>query len=132
MREPVWLETAAVLRIHLDQLAEHGGGLGVRDPGLLDSAMARARNLHAYGETDLVVLATAHASGIVRNHPFIDGNKRTGFVAAALFLKVNRIDIVATEVDVVVNMLALAAGELSDEAFTAWLRVNVKPTAAAP
>jgi len=129
MREPVWLETETVLRIHLDQLAEHGGGLGVRDTGLLDSAMARARNQHAYGETDIVVLATAYASGIVRNHPFIDGNKRTGFVGAALFLRINRIDIVATEVDVVMNMLGLAAGELSDAAFTTWLRANVEPLA---
>ena len=126
---PVWLETAAVARMHLEHLAEHGGGLGLRDLGLLDSAMARAKNLHAYGETDLVVLAGAYASGIVRNHPFIDGNKRTGFLAAYVFLHVNGREIVAEEADVVLHMLALAAGELSDEAFTAWLRGNVRPLA---
>jgi len=115
--------------MHLEHLAEHGGGLGLRDLGLLDSAMARAKNLHAYGETDLVVLAGAYASGIVRNHPFIDGNKRTGFLAAYVFLHVNGREIVAEEADVVLHMLALAAGELSDEAFTAWLRGNVRPLA---
>ncbi len=132
MSEPVWLETAAVARMHMDQLAEHGGGLGLRDAGLLDSAMARAKNLHAYGETDRIVLATAYASGVVRNHPFIDGNKRTGFLAAYVFLAVNGFEIVADEPDVVVTMLALAAGELSDEAFTRWLRAVVTPMAAGP
>ncbi|KAF0181755.1 MAG: death on curing protein [Alphaproteobacteria bacterium] len=132
MSAPVWLETAAVARMHMDQLAEHGGGLGLRDAGLLDSAMAPAKNLHAYGETDLIVLATAYASGIVRNHPFIDGNKRTGFLAAYVFLAVNGFEIVADEPDVVVTMLALAAGELSDEAFTGWLRAVVTPMAAGP
>jgi len=125
--EPVWLETAAVARAHLDHLAEHGGGLGLRDEGLLDSALARARNLHAYGETDLVRLATAYASGIVRNHPFIDGNKRTGFLAAYVFLHVNSLEIIASEAEVIVTMLALAAGEMSDPEFEAWLRVNVAP-----
>lgn len=127
MSEPVWLETAAIARMHMDQLAEHGGGLGLRDAGLLDSAMARGRNLYAYGERDLVVLATAYASGIVRNHPFIDGNKRTGFLAAYVFLAVNGFEIVAEESDVVMTMLALAAGELADEVFAAWLRRNVAP-----
>ena len=129
MSEPVWLETAAVTRAHLDHLAEHGGGLGLRDDGLLDSALARAKNLHAYGETDLVKLATAYASGVVRNHPFIDGNKRTGFLAAYVFLLVNGREIVATEADVVVTMLALAAGEMTDAAFESWLRASVAPAA---
>lgn len=132
MSEPVWLETAAVARMHMDQLAEHGGGLGLRDAGLLDSAMARAKNLYAYGERDIVTLATAYASGIVRNHPFIDGNKRTGFLAAYVFLAVNGLEIDASEADVVVTMLALAAGELGDEAFSVWLRANVTPAAAGP
>lgn len=127
MAEPVWPETAAVLLLHLEQLDEHGGGLGVRDAGLLDSAMARARNRYVYGETDLVVLATAYASGIVGNHPFIDGNKRTGFIAAALFLKANGLDITAGEADVVLTMLALAAGEMTDAEFALWLRRNVTP-----
>ena len=117
---------AQTMRVRVHQrLLQHGGGLGVRDEGLLDSAMARARNLHAYGVTDLIALATAHASGVVRNHPFIDGNKRTGFVAMALFLKLNGIDVMATEADVVVAMLSLAAGEWTDEAFAVWLRANV-------
>jgi death-on-curing protein len=96
---------------------------------LLDSALARAKNLHAYGETDLVKLATAYASGIVRNHPFIDGNKRTGFLAAYVFLHVNGFEIVAPEADVIVTMLALAAGELTDAEFESWLRANVAPVA---
>lgn len=127
MKEPVWLETAAVARMHLEHLAEHGGGLGLRDAGLLDSAMARARNLLVYGEHDIIALATAYASGIVRNHPFIDGNKRTGFLAAYVFLAVNGFEIVAEEADVVLTMLALAAGEMADEAFAVWLRNNVAP-----
>ncbi|MBL8560422.1 MAG: type II toxin-antitoxin system death-on-curing family toxin [Hyphomonadaceae bacterium] len=127
MAEPVWLETEAILRLHLEQLEEHGGGLGVRDEGLLDSAMSRARNRYVYGETDVVVLATAYASGIVGNHPFIDGNKRTGFIAMALFLEVNGLTVTAEEADVVLTMLALAAGAIDDDAFTAWLRANVAP-----
>jgi death-on-curing protein len=113
--------------MHLEQLAEHGGGLGLRDAGLLDSAMARARNLFVYGERDIIALATAYASGIVRNHPFIDGNKRTGFLAAYMFLAVNGFEIVAEEADVVLTMLALAAGEMADETFAVWLRNNVAP-----
>jgi len=127
MAEPAWLETEAILRLHLEQLEEHGGGLGVRDEGLLDSAMSRARNRYVYGETDVVVLATAYASGIVGNHPFIDGNKRTGFIAMALFLEVNGLTVTAEEADVVLTMLALAAGAIDDDAFTAWLRANVAP-----
>lgn len=127
MAEPVWLETEAILRLHLEQLDEHGGGLGVRDEGLLDSAMSRARNRYVYGETDVVVLAAAYASGIVGNHPFIDGNKRTGFIAMALFLEVNGLTVTAEEADVVLTMLALAAGAIDDDAFAAWLRANVAP-----
>jgi death-on-curing protein len=124
---PAWLETAAVIRMHMAHLAEHGGGLGLRDEGLLDSALARPKNLHAYGETDLVRLAAAYAGGVVRNHPFIDGNKRTGFLAAYVFLAVNGREIVAEEEDVVRTMLALAAGALSDEELADWLRANVTP-----
>ena len=127
MSEPVWLETAAVSRMHMDQLAEHGGGLGLRDRGLLDSAMARGRNLYAHGERDLIVLAAAYASGIVGNRLFFDGNKRTGFLATYVFLAVNGFEIIAEESDIVMTMLALAAGELADEAFAAWLGRNVAP-----
>ena len=127
MTAPLWLETATVLRMHMEQIAEHGGGLGLRDAGLLESAVARARNLHAYGETDLARLAAAEASGVVRNHPFIDGNKRTGFLAAYVFLAINGLEITAPETDVVVTMLALAADEITEDAFTDWLREHTTP-----
>lgn len=129
MTAPVWLETATVLRMHMEQVAEHGGGLGLRDAGLLESAMARARNLFSDGETDLARLAAAYGSGIVRNHPFIDGNKRTGFLAAYVFLAINGLEITAAETDVVVTMLALAADDITEDAFTDWLRAHTAPTA---
>jgi len=107
-------------------LAVHGGAAGVRDAGLLDSALARPRNLHAYGEGDAAALAAAYAFGIVRNHPFIDGNKRSAFLTAALFLELNGFRFVAGEADAAVRTLALAAGEMGEEEFAAWLRENVQ------
>ena len=127
MSEPVWLDPRAVVALHEEQLAEHGGGQGVRDAGLLESALARPRNAHAYGETDLFALAAAYGAGIVRNHPFVDGNKRTGFIAAALFLDLNGQVLEAEQLDVVETVLALAAGELTDDAFAEWLRINCRP-----
>jgi death-on-curing protein len=124
--EPKWLSVDAVLIMHDEQLAEHGGASGVRDAGLLESALARPRNAWSYGETDLVVLGALYAVGIMRNHPFIDGNKRTGFVAAYAFLYVNGLEIVADEAEVVVQCLSLAAGEISEAEFAAWLRENVR------
>jgi death-on-curing protein len=127
MNEPIWLELQAVQVLHDEQLAEHGGSPGVRDAGLLESALARPRNAWSYGEQDLVALAALYAAGIMRNHPFVDGNKRAGFLAAYAFLDVNGLEIVADEVEVVVQCLALAASEIDNAAFAAWLRENVQP-----
>ena len=115
--------------MHDVQLAEHGGGAGVRDAGLLESALARPLNLVAYGEPDAAALAAAYGFGISRNHPFIDGNKRTGFVAAELFLRLNGFNLAATDGDCVLTMLAVAAGDLSEDAFAAWLRGHAVPRA---
>lgn len=124
--EPKWLGVESVLVMHEEQIAEHGGLAGVRDLGLLDSALARPRNAWSYGQGDLVALAALYAAGIMRNHPFADGNKRTGFLAAYAFLYVNGIEVVASEAEVIVQCLALAAGEIDDAEFAAWLRENVR------
>lgn len=122
-----WLPREVLVAVHEEQLAEHGGAAGLRDPGLFDSALARAKNLALYGEPDVVDLAAAYACGLVGNHPFIDGNKRTAFVAAQLFLRLNRYRIQAPHVDCVLNTLALAAGDLDEAAFAAWLRQHLQP-----
>ena len=108
-------------------LAEHGGATGIRDPGLLDSALARPRQLHAYGEPDTCDMAAAYAAGIIRNHPFVDGNKRTGFMSAYVFLALNGLQLTAAEVDVVRVVTLLAADEIDETAFAAWLRDNCEP-----
>ena len=120
--EPVWIQPEVVLAVHDRQLAEHGGGIGVRDAGLIDSALARPRNRWEYGEDDLVALAAAHAFGIVRNHPFVDGNKRTGWILARLFLRLNGLDIAFDELTAIRTVETLAAGELSEEELADWLR----------
>lgn len=125
--EPKWLGVESVLVMHEEQLAEHGGAPGVRDHGLLDSALARPRNAWSYGQDDLVALGALYAAGIMRNHPFVDGNKRTGFLAAYSFLYVNGIEIVASEAEVIVQCISLAAGEIDDAEFAAWLREHVQP-----
>lgn len=125
--EPKWLGVDAVLIMHEEQLAEHGGASGIRDLGLLDSALARPRNAWSYGQSDLVALGALYAAGVMRNHPFVDGNKRTGFLAAYAFLYVNGLEIVASEAEVIVQCLALAADEIDDGEFAAWLRENVQP-----
>lgn len=117
-----WIGESVALAIHDEQLAQHGGGSGIRDAGLLASALAKPQQLAAYGEPDEFDLAAAYAFGVARNHPFIDGNKRTGFVAAELFLSLNGFELTATDADCVITMLNVAAGELSEEAFAAWLR----------
>lgn len=118
----VWIEESIVWAVHEAQLAEHGGSAGVRDPGLLDSALARPQNLVAYGSPDAADCAAAYGFGIARNHPFIDGNKRTAFVCAELFLVLNGHELVADDLSCVTTMLAVAAGELNEAAFAAWLR----------
>ena len=125
MTGPEWLSKALVLAIHDEQLAEHGGGTGVRDDGLLESALARPRNRLAYDTAaDLASLAAAYAFGLARNHPFVDGNKRTAFVAAEVFLDLNGMVLAAGDEDCVLTMLRLAAGEIEEEAFADWLRAN--------
>ena len=122
--DPVWLGEAVVLAMHGRLLAEHGGAQGLRDSSLLESALARPRQLLAYGEPDICELAAAYASGIVRNHPFVDGNKRMAFVAAYVFLASNGLRLVATEVDAAQVVTLLAADEIDETAFSAWLRNN--------
>ena len=118
----IWVAVSVAEAAHLEQLAEHGGGEGVRDARLLDSAMARAQNLHAYGEPDAASLAAAYAFGIARNHPFIDGNKRTAAVIAETFLALNGYRLNATDAELVVTIVALAAGELSERELADWFR----------
>jgi death on curing protein len=124
---PVWLLSDVVIAIHEEQLAEHGGGEGIRDIGLLESALARPKNLLAYGGPDFPALAAALGYGIARNHPFVDGNKRTAYVAVETFLILNGLDLTAGDAECVVVMLDLAAGDLPEEGFAAWLRDNTRP-----
>jgi death-on-curing protein len=122
MKEPIWIDTADVHAFHQELLTMFGGLAGVRDEGLLDSALSRPQHLFAYENADLFELAAAYALGIVKNHPFLDGNKRSGFMAAALFLEVNGLRFEAPEEEVILRTLALAAGELDQSAYAAWLR----------
>ncbi len=124
----IWLDLRVVLAVHDRQLAEHGGGSGIRDAGLLDSALARPQHASAYDEPDLCTLAALYAGGIVRNHPFVDGNKRTAFLAAYIFLGRNGLRLIAPEDDAARQMIALAAGDLAEDAFAAWLRDHTRPT----
>jgi death on curing protein len=124
--EPVWVRLDAILAAHDDQLAEHGGGTGIRDQGLLESALARPRNLFAYGEASLAKLAAAYAFGIARNHPFVDGNKRTALVAAEGFLGLNGFDLTAADVEAVSVFLSLAAGEMTEEQLAAWFEQKIQ------
>ncbi|HSI73241.1 MAG TPA: type II toxin-antitoxin system death-on-curing family toxin [Fimbriimonas sp.] len=125
--EPQWLWLELVYAIHLRQLERHGGASGVRDPGMLESAMARPLNLYAYGEPDLAELAGAYCFGIVRNHPFVDGNKRTGFMAMYTFLGLNGAEFNADEQDVVEKILLLADSKLEESELAAWIRQHLKP-----
>lgn len=123
----VWIECDLVLAIHDRQVAEHGGSAGLRDEGLLQSALARPQQLHAYGEPapDLADLASALAFGLARNHPFVDGNKRTAYVSYLSFLVLNGAELVATPEEKYVTMLALAEGKLSQVDFANWLRTHI-------
>jgi death on curing protein len=120
--DPVWLDPKVIEAVHDRLLAEHGGAVGVRDAGLLASALARPRNRAAYGETDLCSLAAAYAAGIVGNHPFVDGNKRTAFMAAYIFLARNGRRLSLPEEEAARAVQALAAGEMTEDAFADWLR----------
>jgi death-on-curing protein len=123
--EPTWLDVKVALAVHDRQLAEHGGGQGVRDAALLESALARPVNRWGYGEDDRCALAAAYAFGIGRNHPFVDGNKRTAWVFARLFLTLNGITLRFEAEDAIRAMVALAAGELGEEALADWFRKRV-------
>jgi len=122
--DPVWLGEAVVMAVHGRLLAEHGGAPGIQDPALLDSALARPQHLVAYGDPDIYDLAAAYTSGIVRNHPFVDGNKRTGFMAGYVFLASNKLQLTALEADVVQIVRLLAASEIGEAEYAAWLREN--------
>jgi|SRR5437016_503994 len=124
MREPLWVLREVVLDLHEQSLAQFGGSAGIRDEGLLDSALARPQNLLAYGKPTLFDLAASYGFGLVKNHPFIDGNKRTGFIVAVLFLELNGFRFHATEADATVRTLALAAGALTEGDYSAWLKAN--------
>ena len=126
-KEPLWVEVRDVLAIHDRLLALHGGAPGLRDLGLLESALARPRHHHAYHRTrDIVEMAALYTAGIVRNHPFVDGNKRTGFVIGILFLELHGFDFKASEEDATHAVMALAAGTLDETSFVRWLRENAK------
>ena len=125
MRQPApwaWLNADVLRAVHEEQLAEHGGAAGTRDEGLLESALARPINLAAYAEPDAADLAAAYGFGIARNHPFVDGNKRTAFVAVELFLDLNDFELTAGDADCVLTMLAVAAGQMQEADFARWLR----------
>ena len=122
--DPVWLGKAVVLAVHGRLLAEHGGASGIRDSGALDAALARPQQLLAYGDPDIYDLAAAYTSAIIRNHPFVDGNKRTGFMAGYIFLASNEQQLMSTEVDVVQVVTLLAASEIDETEYAAWLREN--------
>jgi death-on-curing protein len=125
--EPVWIDEGDALALHDRLLALDGGTAGVRDAGLLKSALARPKQLHAYGgKPNIIDMATACTAGIVRNHPFVDGNKRTGFIVGVLFLELNGCRFTATEEDATQAMLGLAAGTIDEGDFAAWLRANAR------
>ena len=126
-KEPLWIEERDALAIHDRLLALHGGATGLRDQGLLESALARPRQHHAYAATsDIVALAALYTSGIVRNHPFVDGNKRAGFVIGVLFLELHGYEFNASEEDATQAVLGLAAGTLDEASSESWLRASAK------
>ena len=126
MKDWVWIRRRVIIAAHGEQLAEHGGAGGIRDAGLLESALARAQNLAGYGDPDVAALAAAYGFGIARNHPFVDGNKRAALIATELFLALNGHELVAGDADCVLTVLALAAGELDEAEFAGWLRAHLE------
>ena len=122
----VWIDAAVIRAVHEAQLSEHGGGVGTRDDGLLESALARHLHLAVYAAPDAAALAASYGHGLAKNHPFVDGNKRTAFVTVELFLALNGWNLTASDAECVLTMLALAAGDLSEEAFADWLRAHTE------
>jgi len=127
MNPPRWIDKRALLFLHSESLAEHGGPEGIRDEGLLDSALARPQNLLAYDEPDLAALAAAYGVGIAKNHPFVDGNKRAAFLPVGLFLALNGQRLAATQVEATRAMIAVASSDLDEPAFAQWLREHLAP-----
>lgn len=125
--EPLWIEKEDIFVIHQQQLATHGGGMGVRDEGLLDSAIARPRQLFSYGDPHptLIELAASYAYGLAKNHAFVDGNKRTAYVVCRTFLELNGLMLEATPVEKYKTFYGLAAGDVSEEELTKWLKKHV-------
>ena len=126
MKKPVWVRRDVVLAFHDRLLAEHGGSAGLRDGGLLDSALGKPQNLFAYGKPSRFDLAASYGFGLVKNHPFVDGTKRIGFATASLFLDLNGYRFIAPEVEVVLRTLALAAGEMTEASYAEWMKANSK------
>jgi death on curing protein len=124
MPEPIWVDASVVLAVNDEQLAEHGGASGIRDPGLLESALASPRNRSVYEKPSLRTLAASYAHGIAKNHPFMDGNKRTSLVIAELFLSLNGIELTASNEAVVITWLKLAAGDISEIGLEDWITKN--------
>ena len=124
MTEPNWLSEDVVTAIHDEQLAIHGGGIGLRDAGMLASALERPVNKWAYEDTELPELAAAYAFGLAKNHPFIDGNKRTALLALYTFLFINDVDFIVSQAEAAAMILALAAGEVGEDGLTRWIRDN--------
>jgi death-on-curing protein len=122
-----WVDRRALLLLHADSLAEHGGAAGLRDEGLLDSALARPLNLAAYGEPDFAALAASYGVGLAKNHAVVDGNKRAAFLAVGLFLALNGQRLVASQVEATTTMLALAEGSLDEAGFADWIRRHTRP-----
>jgi death-on-curing protein len=128
-RRPVWIYRETVLILHEQLLAAFGGSSGIRDRGLLESALARPENLFAYGKPDVFDPAASYGAGLVKNHPFVDGNKRIGFAVAVLFLELNGYRFGAGEADATIRTLALAAGDFQEKDYAAWLKANSRRTA---
>lgn len=126
MKRRRWIDRRALLLLHDESLAEHGGAAGLRDEGLLESALARPLNLAAYGEPDLAELAAAYGVGLAKNHAFVDGNKRAAFLGVGLFLAMNGHRLVVSQAEATVVMLDVAAGQLDELAFAAWIRAHAK------
>jgi len=124
MKKPYWLTREECLALHEMMLSQYGGSEGLRDENMLESALAKPRQLFAYGKPTLSDLAASYVFGVVKNHPFIDGNKRTGFMLGAGFLERNGYEFHASEAEAAVRTLALAAGEMSEKEFAAWLKAN--------
>ncbi len=122
-----WVGKRALMLLHDESLAEHGGSSGLRDEGLLESALSRAQSLVSYGGPDIADLAAAYGYGIAKNHPFVDGNKRAAFLAVGVFLHLNGSRLVASQADATVAMFTLAAGDLDEAAFAEWIRLHITP-----